>query len=408
MVTSAMTIGSSTRTGAADPSTFHGLTPARLLDTRSPFVTVDGEFGGLGRIAPGGSIDLVVAGRGGVPPAGADAVALNVTAVDPLGPGFVTVFPAADARPNASNLNYVARQTVPNMVIAAIGAGGAVTLFSSHHAHLVVDVLGWFPTGGGFTAIAPARLVDSRDGYPTFDMLGRGGGFIAPRNEREFRLLGRGGMPDVKGAVAAVALNVTSTENVMPGYFTVHPHNAPRAVTSNLNFAGGQTVPNMAIVPLPPGGGLDVYNGSDGRSHVIVDLLGWFPVSPSFTPLRPARLMDTRAGESTVDEQFLGTGAVGPGEARRLKVTGRADVPTADVGAVVLNVTVTNPTASGYVTVFPKGADQPTASNLNFAAGQTIANMVIVPVGDDGEISLFNFAGASDIVVDVMGWFPVP
>ena len=49
---------------------------------------------------------------------------------------------------------------------------------------------------------------------------------------------------------------------------------------------------------------------------------------------------------------------------------------------------------------------QPLASNLNFTPGQTTANMVIAKVGANGKISIFNFQGSTDVVVDVLGWFP--
>jgi hypothetical protein len=408
LVTSGAVATSAPHVGAADPATFRGLTPARLLDTRTPFVTVDGAFGGTGVVAAGTAIDVVVTGRGGVPGIGAGSVALNVTVTEPAASGYVTVYPTGANRPTASNLNYVAGQSVPNMVIVGIGTEGSVTLFSSSATHLVVDVLGWFPAGGAFTPVTPARLLETRRGLSTVDGLYNGGGIGNPRQARGFAVKGRGGVPNATGAAAAVALNVTSTENTLPGFFTVYPGNTTRGTASNLNFTGGQTVPNMVIVPLPASGTVEIFNGSDGQSHMVVDVLGWFPAGPSFTGLSPTRLMDTRAGESTVDGRFLGTGPVGPAAVQNLDVTERAGVPATNVGAVALNVTVTNPTTSGYLTIYPKGAERPTASNLNFSIGQTIANMVIVPVGADGEISLFNFTGNSDVIVDVLGWFPTP
>jgi hypothetical protein len=76
------------------------------------------------------------------------------------------------------------------------------------------------------------------------------------------------------------------------------------------------------------------------------------------------------------------------------------------VGSVALNVTVVGSTASNYLTVYPFGAAQPTASNLNFVGGQTIANMVIVKIGTGGKITLFNRDGVTPVLVDVVGWFP--
>jgi hypothetical protein len=85
-----------------------------------------------------------VAGRADIP-IEATAVAVNTTAVDPAGPGFVTVYPCGSPRPNASNLNFTAGQTIPNAVVAKVGTDGKVCLFTSGATHLVVDVDGYFP-----------------------------------------------------------------------------------------------------------------------------------------------------------------------------------------------------------------------------------------------------------------------
>ncbi len=118
--------------------------PARLLETRSgpSNVTVDHQFEGDGRVAAGGVVELTVADRGGVP-ADASAVLLNVTAVGPDAAGFVTVWPCGVVRPLASNVNYVAGQVVPNAVLAKVGVGGKVCVFSRAGTDLVVDVNGY-------------------------------------------------------------------------------------------------------------------------------------------------------------------------------------------------------------------------------------------------------------------------
>ena len=81
-------------------------------------------------------------------------------------------------------------------------------------------------------------------------------------------------------------------------------------------------------------------------------------------------------------------------------------IPAAGVGAVALNVTVTEPTAASFLTVWPTGATRPLASNVNFVAAQTAPNMVLVPVGANGQISIYNNAGSAHVIVDVLGWFP--
>ena len=87
-----------------------------------------------------------------------------------------------------------------------------------------------------------------------------------------------------------------------------------------------------------------------------------------------------------------------------LPVNGRGNVP-ADAETAVLNVTVTEPELAGYLTVYPCGIEPPLASNLNYVPGQTVANAVLVKVGEGGNVCLFN-STATHIVVDVMGYFP--
>ena len=117
--------------------------PARLLDTRPGTKTVDGQFAGTG-LRPGTSVlELDVAGRGGVP-GDAAAVALNVTVTQPTAAGFVTVYPCGVDIPAASNLNFVAGDTIPNAVIAKLGTNGRVCLYTNVATHLIVDVTGYF------------------------------------------------------------------------------------------------------------------------------------------------------------------------------------------------------------------------------------------------------------------------
>lgn len=97
---------------------------------------------------------------------------------------------------------------------------------------------------------------------------------------------------------------------------------------------------------------------------------------------------------------------VGAGKTISLQVTGRDGVPATGVTAVVLNVTATGPTASSYVTAYPDGQSRPAAgSNLNFTKGETIPNLVIVRVGSDGKVDLYNNAGSVNLVADLQGYF---
>ncbi len=367
--------------------------------------TIDGQFSAIGPIGQGSTFNLTVVGRGGVPATGVGAVALNVTATNPTANSYLTVWPTGSAQPVASNLNYNVGQTVPNMVIVPVGAGGQISIYNNAGGvDVIVDVLGWFPTANTYTGLTPARLMDTRPASPTIDAQFSGIGQIGPAGTDNLPVVNRGGVPAT--GVGAVALNVTATNPSSSSYLTVWPTGSAQPVASNLNYDVGQTVPNMVVVPVGADGQISIYNNTGGVD-VIVDVLGWFPTGASYTGLTPARLMDTRPASPTIDGQFAGLGQLGAGATTNLPVLNRGGVPATGVGAVALNVTATNPSGNSYLTVWPTGAAQPVASNLNYNVGQTVANMVIVPVGADGQISIYNNTGSVDVVVDVLGWFPI-
>jgi hypothetical protein len=113
------------------------LSPQRLLDTRA-----ESAVGYAGpKPGVGATVELVV--TGGSVPADASSVVLNVTGTEASGPGFVTVWPCGSPRPTASNLNLVAGATVANLVMAKVGAGGKVCLFTQSGTHLIADLAGY-------------------------------------------------------------------------------------------------------------------------------------------------------------------------------------------------------------------------------------------------------------------------
>ncbi len=381
---------------------YQALQPARLLETRSGYSTVDGQQNNVGRLGSGSITKLTIIGRAGMAASGIGSVVLNVTAVNPQGPGYITAWPTGLTQPLASNLNYAANQIVPNLVITKVGADGTVSVFTSAATDLVVDVAGYFPTTSSFVGLQPARLFDSRPGYSTIDSQQAGTGLISMGAETVVVAVGRGGVPAT--GIKAVVLNVTAVDPTSPGYLTVSPYGGG-GTTSNLNFAAGQTVPNLVVTGVSNGTVTITHSAS--RAHLVVDVMGYFPATSPFRPLQPMRLLDTRPGTFTFDGQQAAAGRLGPGTVTKLAITRRGEIPDRHVGSVVLNLTVTQPTGSGFVTVWPSGQPRPTASNLNFSDGQTTANAVIVKVGDDGTVSIFN-STATHLIADVTGWFPKP
>jgi hypothetical protein len=372
------------------PIKYHPLTPARILDTRngSP-------------LGPNSTLDVQVTGQGGVPLTGVTAAVINVTATDTTAESYLTVFPTGVTRPVASTLNWKKGKTVPNLVEIQLGAGGMLSVYNAQGStDVVFDVQGYWqvpssPSADGlFNTLVPSRVLDTRDGTgaPTAK--------VGPGATLDLQVTGTGGVPAT--GVEAVVLNVTETSpTATSSYVTVFPTGVTQPLASNLNFVANQTVPNRVIVKVGTAGKVSLFNAA-GSVDLIADVNGWFTDGSAgsagdiFTGLTPNRIMDTRLGGSPM----------GPGSTIHMNVAGQGGVPPTGAHSVVLNVTVTNPTAapSSYLTLWPTGAVKPLASDLNFVSGLTVANLVIVKIGTGGQVDVYNAAGTTQVVVDVVGW----
>jgi hypothetical protein len=368
------------------PAAYTAVTPVRLLDTRN----------GGGPLGAGGVRNLTVAGVTPGAPAGATAVVLNVTVTNTSAASYLTVYPAGATQPLASSLNWAAGKTVPGLVTVQVGAGGAITLFNGvGSTDVVVDLEGYFAapsgTAGGEVALTPARITDTRSGSGKPNA----GNTLGAGRAITVQVTGAGGVP-ASGASAAI-LNITATNTSAAGALTVWPTGATMPLASNLNWAAGQTAPNRVLVPIGSGGQVSIYNFA-GSTDVVVDVSGYFTDATAsgklFTAVSPIRLVDTR-----LTGQTLGTGG-----SFILQVSGLSGVP-AGASAVILNVTVTNTNASSFLVAYPSTVLLPTASDLNWVSGQTVANMAVASLGTTGAITFYNGVGSSDVVVDLAGWF---
>jgi hypothetical protein len=180
----------------------------------------------------------------------------------------VTVWPKGESLPDASNLNMQAGQTVPNLVVAKIGAGGQVSLRNAFGStDLIADVLGWFPTGVGLQALTPVRILDTRSGN------GAPPAPLGPQQVLELQVATRGGVP---ANASAVVMNVTATDANALGFITVWPAGVGRPEASNINTVPGRPSPNLVITRLGTNGKVDLYN-SAGSVNLIADVMGYFP-----------------------------------------------------------------------------------------------------------------------------------
>jgi len=355
--------------------------PVRVLDTREI------GAGGLGRKA--GADEVIVVDLTSRVSYQARAAVLNVTVTEPEAVGYVTVYPCDRSRPTASNLNYIAGQTVPNLVNVRVPSDGRVCIYTKAKAHLVADLSGnySFARGPGAMPVAPGRLLDTRETI---------GGKLAADSVLTLQVAGRTAVP--AAGVDSVTMNVTVTDPTAAGYLTVYPCDRERPTASNLNYEVGQTVPNAVTAVLSATGTVCIYTKSP--THVVADLSVWYGGNETigYRPLDPDRLLDTR--------EAIGVPAAGKADAGSvltLAVTGRGGVPSTGVSAVVLNVTVTEPEGPGYVTAYPCDTAQPTASNVNYVAGQTVPNLVTVKVSAQGTVCLFS-QRKTHLVADVAGF----
>ena len=246
---------------------YNPVSPSRILDTRS------GNGAPVAKLGPGASLDLQVTGRGGVPAGGVSAVALNVTVTEPTGYSFLTVWPAGQPRPLASNLNYVPGQTVPNLVVAKVGTDGKIGAFNnSGEAHVIADVVGWYGPDGGttgalYTPLVPGRILDTRSGN------GAPAAKLGAGATVDLQAMGRGGVP--AAGVSAVVLSVTATEPTGYSFLTVWPGGQARPLASNLNISPGRAVSNTVVVKSGSDGKVSIYNNG-GQTHVVAEVVGWY------------------------------------------------------------------------------------------------------------------------------------
>ena len=361
---------------------FHGITPTRVLDSRTATGGWPGKLADQPRA-------LAVAGVNGIP-ADVTAVVANLTVTDPDAESFLTAYPTGTARPNASNLNMGAGQTIANLATIRVGTNGSITLANAAGGtHVVVDIVGWYRPGPGelFTGVTPGRVLDSRVGTGWSGRLGPGSANV--------RTLGLG----LPATATSVVLNLTVTDGTDASFVQVWPTGASRPSTSNVNVGAGAIASNLATVKLGTGSSLSFFNAA-GSINVIADVVGYYDTSSGdlFHPLPgPRRFLDSRSGVGAA-------GTWGPGQTRTVGIGADHGVPDGAT-AVVFNATVTGGTSLSFLTLFPPAASLPATSNLNFAPGQTVANLAVVGIAPTDEVAIANNQGRVHVIGDAVGYF---
>jgi hypothetical protein len=316
--------------------------------------------------APGGSVTRIA-----IPNAtGVEAVALNLTTTAPRALGFLTAYDCDGEQPTVSNHNYTRALIAAHAAVVPVSASGEVCIFDNVSTNLVVDITGRFSAAVGIGDTKSTRLVDTRD---------RG-----TKQPALTPLVVSVGTPPG----APVVLNVTAVDADAPGWVRAAPCDSTNT-TSTVNFDDAAPVPNVAVVVPSADGTICVT--SSVATHLIVDRLLQFAAGGGIDVVTPQRVLDTRDGS--------GAGMVA-GDVVRLD----ADTlgVTAGTTGVLLNLTVTDASAPGFLTAYPCADGLPTTSNLNYVAGEVVANFAVVQPDASGDVCVYALT-ATHLVVDLMG-----
>jgi hypothetical protein len=375
--------------GRGANSDFVTVTPKRILDTRI----------GLGapkkQIAPISALPLTVEGVDGVPTSGVTAVELELTAVNEVGGGSLIAYAYGASRPSTSDLDFAKGQVVTNLVTVPVGSG-KIELYnqSGGGIDLIADVVGYTRTGSGslYTALStPTRILDTASG------LGAAKAELAGLGTLKLTVAGAGGVP--ASGVTAVALDVSTRSATVGGYLIAYPYGSARPNVTDLTYPATQPVTSLIVVPVVQGA-IDLYNAGGKPVNLTADVVGYYSASGAgYQPVTPVRVLDTRSGLGGAG------GAVASDGVAMLPFSSLSRVPsTGAVTAEVLDVVVTAPQHSGTLTVTIDGEPLPGLANLSYAAGETIADQVVVPQG--ATLDFYNGSGGTvQVVADVEGYY---
>jgi glucose/arabinose dehydrogenase len=248
--------------------------------------------------------------------------------------------------------------------------------------------------------VTPFRAYDTGPGQPA---IGVAAGKVFNGTTRRIDL-------EPPGAYEAALVNITYDGNPGVGYVRLWGTQALRPLTSSLNAdASGTVAANAAIVPLDSSGAFMLE--SSMTSRIIVDVMAWLDDGPGavsagrFLALAPQRLVDTRLAAGTALESGSDNPFSRSGDEIEFDADGRLGVPAdGTASAVVISVgAISGSGPGGFVGAFPTGSTWSTTSNVNIVGTDVRANMIVVPLGTGGHVSLKTL-NIADVVVDVLGY----
>ena len=300
-------------------------------------------------------------------------------------------------------MNSLDGRTKANAAIVPAGASGAVNIFVTNTADVVLDIDGYFAPPSAqtlqFYPLTPCRVADTRkNNFPQ----GLGAPHLSQGVPRDFPVLNALHSCNIPSSAQAYSLNFTAIPYPSLGYplayLEVWPTgDQPQHSVSTLNNPTATYVANAAIVPAGSGGSITAFGSND--TDLAIDINGYFAAPGagglSLYPTVPCRVFDSRKVGS--GQPFTGT-LTPPVDV----VDSPCGVPATAQG-YVFNATVVPSPSLSYLTLWPDSEGQPVVSTLNAADGWITSNMAIVP-SVNGKIDAYA-AGMTQLILDISSYF---
>jgi hypothetical protein len=371
-------------------SYYEPIAPTRFMDTRI------GTGGTTGPVGSDKAITLGIEGKNGIPSANVTAVAINLTVIGGSDSGWITAYPQGTSVPGTSNIDYAPGQVIANFAIVPVGAGGGISLYNAGAGtvQLLGDVTGYFtsdPSATGvtsYTPVNPVRVFDTRYGTDAPD---------APLAGQTTRAVQVGGVDGIPSDVSAVAISVGAAGETSAGYLTYWADGTSEpGPWSNMQFVAGNNIQEFAIVPVGSDGKIDIRSNqtASNSAEVFGDVAGYFTAGTAGEAYRAVALtreFDTKSSDTPIAS----------GGTMSVPTTGWVTAP--DITPIVDLIAI--PDDGGHLTVYPAGIAVPSASNVNFNAATNTEGLALASTGD-GDFDVYNgSASATNLAVDLEGYF---
>lgn len=342
----------------------------------------------------GGTVAIEVTGRGRAPASGTRAVAVQIHAEAVKNPGRVLAWPCGAGDRDQVAATYQAFGSNAGSTTVPVPASGRICVGANTNlASLDVDLLGYYTSSGVGTkalrAVATRRLVNSSTGF------GWSTGRLKSGAARTVQIAGREGVPgDARTVMISVGL-VNPTESAA---LSIAPPGTSVSLGAVVRAPARSWRTATTVARLDATGRLPLRL-TQGKAQVQVDVLGWF---------RPHDGERSGRFRSVKGFTALGTDSSGDlpaGVSRSVRVRGVETGVPGSASAVLVQALARGDVGGGYLTVLPKGSNAQARPLLAFDGGGIQRTQVVVPVGDDGKLTVTAHGDGASASLRVLGWY---